>query len=57
MFGTTLNREYEIAAGLLDLDAAGVADLARAGVAASFASDDAKARLTAEIDTYVAEEA
>ncbi|AIY19795.2 adenosine deaminase [Pimelobacter simplex] len=57
MFGTTLNREYEIAAGLLDLDAAGVADLARAGVAASFASDDAKARLTAEIDTYAAEEA
>ena len=29
MFGTTLNREYEIAAGLLDLDEAGVADLAR----------------------------
>ena len=31
MFGTTLNREYEIAAELLDLDEAGVADLARAG--------------------------
>ena len=31
MFGTTLNREYEIAAHLLDLDEAGVADLARTG--------------------------
>ena len=35
MFGTTLNREYEIAAGLLDLDAGGVADLAVAAVDAS----------------------
>ncbi|XBB68013.1 adenosine deaminase [Nocardioides sp. WV_118_6] len=54
MFGTTLNREYEIAADLLDLDAAGVADLARAGVAASFAPDDVRARLSAEIDVYAA---
>ena len=35
MFGTTLNREYEIAADLLGLDESGVADLARAGVGAS----------------------
>ena len=49
MFGTTLNREYEIAAGLLDLDEAGVADLAVAAVDASFAPDDVKARLRAEI--------
>ena len=40
MFGTTLNREYEIAADLLDLDEAGVADLARTAVRASFAPDD-----------------
>ncbi|TIC87446.1 adenosine deaminase [Nocardioides sp. GY 10113] len=50
MFGTTLNREYEIAAELLDLDADGIADLARAGVDASFAPDDVKARIRAEID-------
>lgn len=53
MFGTTLNREYEIAADLLRLDEAGVADLARAGVTASFAPDDVKVRLLAEIDAYV----
>jgi aminodeoxyfutalosine deaminase len=53
MFGTSLNQEYEIAARLLDLDAAGVADLARAAVRASFAPDDLKASLLAEIDEYV----
>ena len=52
MFGTTLNQEYEIAAGLLDLDETGVADLARAGVRASFAPDDVKARILGEIDAY-----
>ncbi|HVK29703.1 MAG TPA: adenosine deaminase [Nocardioides sp.] len=52
MFGTTLNREYEIAADLLALDEAGVAELARAGVGASFAPDDVKARLVGEIDAY-----
>lgn len=53
MFGTTLNREYEIAADLLGLDEAGVAELARAGVGASFAPDDLKSRLLGEIDAYV----
>jgi aminodeoxyfutalosine deaminase len=52
MFGTTLNREYEIAAELLELDESGVADLARAAVRASFAGEDVKARLLAEIDGY-----
>ena len=52
MFGTTLNGEYEIAADLLDLDEAGVADLARAAVRASYAEDDVKTRLLAEIDAY-----
>ena len=50
MFGTTLNREYEIAAGLLDLDEAGVADLARTAVRVSFAPDDVKTRILGEID-------
>ena len=52
MFGTTLNREYAIAADLLGLDEAGLADLARAAVRASFAPEDVRARLLAEIDAY-----
>ncbi|GAB3680153.1 adenosine deaminase [Saccharopolyspora tripterygii] len=54
MFGTTLNREYGIAAELLELDNAGVADLARAAVRASFADDAVKKRILGEIDTYQA---
>ncbi|WZH53487.1 MAG: adenosine deaminase [Nocardioides alkalitolerans] len=54
MFGTTLNREYGVAADLLGLDESGVADLARAAVRASFADDATKARVLAEIDAYVA---
>jgi aminodeoxyfutalosine deaminase len=53
MFGTTLNREYEVAAALLDLDEAGVADLALAAVDASFAPDDVRAALRAEIEAHV----
>ena len=49
MFGTTLNREYEIAADLLGVGEAGVADLARAAVRSSFAPDDVKARILGEI--------
>ena len=52
MFGTSLNREYEIAADLLGLDEAGVADLARTAVRASFADDPVKSKLLAEIDAY-----
>ncbi len=52
MFGTTLNREYEIAAHLLDLDENGVADLARDAVDASFAPADVAAALRAEIASY-----
>ena len=52
MFGTTLNREYEIAADLLGLDEAGVADLARTAIRASFADDDVKTRILGEIDDY-----
>ena len=54
MFNTTLNREYEIAADLLRLDAVGVADLARDAVRASFAEDAVKARILTEIDEYAA---
>jgi aminodeoxyfutalosine deaminase len=54
MFGTDLNREYEIAADLLELDEDGVADLARAAVGASYAEEDVKTRILAEIDAYVA---
>lgn len=52
MFGTTLNREYQIAADLLDLDTSGVADLASAAVAASYAPDVVKVELSAEIEAY-----
>ncbi|MEV4410739.1 adenosine deaminase [Catellatospora sp. NPDC049609] len=54
MFGTTLNNEYEVAARLLDLDAAGVAELARQGVRHSFASEQVKSALLAEIDAHAA---
>ena len=52
MFGTTLNREYEIAADLLGLDETGVADLARTAVRASFAPDDVRERVLREIDAH-----
>jgi aminodeoxyfutalosine deaminase len=54
MFGTTLNREYEVAADLLGLDQGGVADLARTAVRASYAPEDVRARVLSEIDEYVA---
>ena len=54
-FGTTLNDEYAVAAGLLDLDAAGVADLAIAAVDASFMSPHDKARLRTEIAGHLAD--
>jgi aminodeoxyfutalosine deaminase len=52
MFGTTLNREYEIAADLLGLDEQGVRDLAKAAVRAAFLDDGAKRELLAGIDAY-----
>lgn len=54
MFGTTLNNEYRVAAGLLRLDRAGIAELARASVRHSFAPDQVKTALLAEIDSYTA---
>ncbi len=55
MFGTTLNREYGVVARLLGLDETGVAALARTAVEASFAPDDVKARIGAEIAAYAGE--
>jgi adenosine deaminase len=52
MFDTTLNQEYEVARELLGLDDDGVADLARTAVRASFADDQVKKTLLAEIDAY-----
>ncbi len=57
MFGTTLNREYEIAADLLGLDETGLAGLATAAVDASFAPDDVKSRIRGEIASYAAGQA
>jgi len=54
MFGTTLNEEYAVAAGLLDLDAAGLAELAVAAVDASFMPASAKMDLQAEIAAHLA---
>ena len=50
MFATSLAVEYEVAARLLDLDAAGVAELALAAVDSSFAPDDVRRRVRAEIE-------
>jgi aminodeoxyfutalosine deaminase len=52
MFGTTLNREYEIAADLLGLDEGGIVDLARNAVRASFMPPEEQARLLTEIASY-----
>jgi aminodeoxyfutalosine deaminase len=54
MFGTTLNQEYAVVARLLDLDETGLKQLAQNAVDASFADDDVKKRLTAEITAYPA---
>jgi adenosine deaminase len=54
MFSTTLTDEYLVAADLLGLDLGGVADLARTAARVSFAPDDVKRGLLAEIDAYVA---
>jgi aminodeoxyfutalosine deaminase len=52
MFATRLNREYEVAADLLGLDAHGVADLAAVAVRASYQGEPGKERLLSEIDEY-----
>ncbi|WP_431951822.1 adenosine deaminase [Actinacidiphila sp. bgisy167] len=54
MFGTDLNTEYAVVARLLRLDEGGLAQLARNAVEASFLDAPGKAKLTAEIDSYLA---
>ena len=54
MFGTTLNREYGIAADLLGLDRAGIAALAVNAVDASFLDPADKETLRAEIAGHLA---
>jgi aminodeoxyfutalosine deaminase len=54
MFGTTLDEEYAVAARLLGYGPDGLAGLARNAVTASFLPEPDKARLAAEIDTYLA---
>ncbi|MDO9380089.1 MAG: adenosine deaminase [Nocardioidaceae bacterium] len=52
MFDTTLQREYEIAHDVFGLDREALVDLAEASVDASFAPDDVRWALSAEIDAY-----
>jgi aminodeoxyfutalosine deaminase len=52
MFSTDLNREYAIAADLLGLDEDGIVALAGNAVRASFAPDQVKADLLAELSQY-----
>jgi aminodeoxyfutalosine deaminase len=54
MFDTDLNREYEYVAGLASLGAEGLAQIARAGARASFAPDEVKRDLIAEINDTLA---
>ncbi|MFF5187266.1 adenosine deaminase [Streptomyces sp. NPDC000345] len=54
MFGTDLNNEYAVAAGLLGLDERGLAGLARNAVEASFLDEAGKSRIKDEIDTFTA---
>ena len=54
MFGTTLDEEYAVAARLLGVGPEGLAGLARNAVTASFLEPGEKARISAEIDAYLA---
>ena len=52
MFDTDLNREYLVANVEFGLDAVALTDLARESVRASFAPQDVRSRVLAEIDAY-----
>ena len=54
MFDTDLNREYEYTAGPAGLGDDELAEIARAGVRASFAPDDVRRDLIAEINATLA---
>lgn len=55
MFDTHLCREYEYVADVARLGVDGLAEIARAGARASFAPDDIRSNLIAEINTTLAE--
>lgn len=50
MFGTTLNREYQLAADVFGLSDAQLADMARNGVQAAYCDEPLRAELLTEID-------
>ncbi|MFY0408828.1 adenosine deaminase [Solicola sp. PLA-1-18] len=52
MFDTTLQREYQLAHDVFGLDRGALVDLAQASVDASFATDDVRRSLTAEIEAH-----
>ena len=54
MFDTDLRREYEYVAGLAGLSPEGLAQIARAGARASFAPEEVKRELIAEINDTLA---
>jgi adenosine deaminase len=54
MFDTDLNREYAIAHDEFGLSADELTELARESVRASFAPDETRERILAEIDAYAA---
>ena len=55
MFDTNLNREYLTAHHVFGLDRSALVGLARESVLASFAAEETRRRLLAEIDTYAAQ--
>ncbi|MDO9485716.1 MAG: adenosine deaminase [Actinomycetota bacterium] len=57
MFDTHLNKEYMIAHEVFGLDAAELTELARESVRASFAGEDLRSQLLAEIDDYAQQSA
>ncbi len=52
MFGTDLNREYVVGHEVFGLDTSALTELARESIRASFAPDDTRTRVLAEIDAY-----
>jgi len=54
MFNTSLDAEYAVAHDVFGIDAAGLADLARTAVRVSYAPEESKRALLAEIDAYSA---
>jgi aminodeoxyfutalosine deaminase len=54
MFATTLNEQYVLAHDVLGVTVPALVEIARTGVRASYAGDEVKSRLLAEIDVYAA---